>query len=836
MSNTFYFAWVRPDQTTFDPATMNVEDEDIFSFNIKHDEGQLPALDLTIKNPREGLLNSGRKLWGWLSWQSESGIIPLFFGVVVGIPTNMFAELMTVQFLARPLDYIERKQTVAETLKVRPYYDPVFLDETHRDDPDAILEGWSVLYHVDRTTQEVTVSDILEGEDGTITFDETMGIYDSVQCVLGECPLDAVQVQAEVAWTQRYTGFMAGPSVYVQSYTGGSFKGDWPKPGASIGGGWTVEQSLVVDINGTEQAKSSSYSSNYTNNDPDAGDCAIASISMSVSGCNHPGFAIEGASQSQVGICDPGGIGIDGSEGVNIPAKTSSTGTIALLWSLNCFWNLRYDAKREFTELLVLDVGANLQATVTSPTSSQNTEVIKVSGANVGLPLVTVDAWSDHAGLSVSIATIIAPNDTPGPGGKSYQVCVVAGVAGTEPPVFSDVPGFVTVDGTVHWASLGESPPAIQTTWGDSTPTGLGTIIMYEPKIFSNDSGSFQTTGQSVFLLCTTGGHTNDQWVDFEYLPTLTSSDQNLPKPVNTSYIPGPGQGSPYIAPIFAAGAQVTDGTVQWTSLGTAPSYLGIPIGGTVEQVSARCYFPTDRGLWSVEYLVCKARARLRMRARCVKASWDAPFETVVGMSCRKNATVYDPRIPGGAATGKVISYELKADKDGKMIGHVEIGVAVGFGASVSAITGTPEYTPTTGYMATGYQQYDGGQYTLPEEDVAYTPPLFAPFDDGLSFPLQRFPGRVIMTVPDQISGVLAALRSIAFSIPSASGLRTSASGSIQPFTPSESIQYALECEPVACDILIHPLTNGPFNGTYAVQVTTLEVPQGINLYAGESP
>jgi len=61
--------------------------------------------------------------------------------------------------------------------------------------------------------------------------------------------------------------------------------------------------------------------------------------------------------------------------------------------------------------------------------------------------------------------------------------------------------------------------------------------------------------------------------------------------------------------PIGGSGEGVT-----WTVLGTTPALLGIPIGGTADTVTANSYFPTARGLQSVEYLISKARARLRFR------------------------------------------------------------------------------------------------------------------------------------------------------------------------------------------------------------------------------
>ena len=864
-SGPFFFAYVDDDSVAFDPDVHNVVDEDIFSFDIKHDEGQVPTLTLTIENPRVGLLNPGRKLWAYLSYQPEDPaqpIVPIFFGVLVGIPTDMFAELVTLQFNARPVNYIEAKQAVAETMKVVPFYDPVFLDLTKRDDPDAILEGWSSLYHIDRVTLDVSASDILEGEDGTIEFDETMGIYDSVKMQLGECPLYTVQVQADVKWTQRCIGYLQGPPANITTYTGASFKADWPKPGANLGGGWKCESSFVDDVLDTDHARMFSTSSNWKNSDPDAGDCSTATMSYSATYSAWPGISIEGtgARSSQTGVCDPYAYPSSSATvpGVNIPAKVATSGSIALEWILNCSWTVRYDAKRDFTETCVINVTANLQNTFVSPTVDQSTELIKVTGADVGQPLETPYAWSDFIEQEVPIATLIFPNDPTTPGGTSYQMCVGSGTAGSQEPVFSDIPGTITLDGSVRWASLGESPPETQPEWTNSTPVGVGEIMVVEPKVFSIETGDMETTGASYFFLCVSGGFTNGAYTTFEYIPAAQSSDDGPAKPVPFAVILGPGDsafsnigGGGTGANISGVGGETEDGSVVWVNLGTSPPYLGIPIGGTMTNVTARSYFPTDRGVQSLQYLICKARARLRLRSRAVKIDFDAPFEDCLALSCRKNATLLDPRIPGGAATGKITSYTLSADKDGKLIGHVEIGVAVGQANSVSEITGTPTYCVGTGYVETGYQAYTGGQYTTAEEDIAYTPPVFAPYDDGLSFPLQSFPGTLTITHPIQSAQVAELLAQAtspqlgnvpavtkALGSPGAGGSQTTI---LQNQTAVDWLEggegtYLIECDPVAAEVLIQPVTNGPFNGAYFIDVTELEIPKGIDLGAASSP
>lgn len=846
----FYFAWVDEDQTEFDPDTMCRVDEDVFTFTLRHDEGQFATLDLTVKNPRIGLLNAGRKLWAWFSYRKlDDTVVPLFFGQLIAVPADLFAELISLKFNARPEDYIAEKQAVAETMRVRPYWDPVFLDDQHRDDPDAILEGWSALYHIDRVTHEVTASDILEGEDGAITFDQTKGFYDSVHVEMGECPLETVRVTGAVQWTQRCTNILPVPlTVNVQSYTGGSFKDDWPKSGGQLGGGWSCDTSFVTDVNGTDHAKSTSNSSDWQNNDPGSGDCSTESMSVSMTTCNIPGIAVDSTVESQTGVCDPDGGNADGSTGVNIPMKVNANGSLALLWVLNCAMTLRYDAKRDFTEQVVVTLDAHVQETTVAPSIDENTESMQVSGANVGQPLLDVKAWSNFAEAAVGVGQIIFPNNRSEVGGNSYQICVQAGTADEDEPDFSDIPGTITIDGTVHWASLGDSVPTSQPSWTDSTPVPYGEIVLYEPKVWNDTAGSFNTTGQACFLICVGAGTTNSAWTDFTYIPGISSNDDTLQVPVNSAYIPGPNQFSPYIAPITARGQTVVDGSVTWLSLGENPTELQIPIGGSTESVTARSYFCTDRGRWSVEYLICKARARLRLRSRCVKVSWDAPFEDCLDLSLRKNATLLDGRLPGSAATGKITGYSLSSDQEGKVTGHIEIGVTVGFGASIPEITGTPEYTAATGYMQAGYQRFDGGQYSIAEEDVGYTPPVFEPFDDGLAFPLQFFPGVIKLTTPDQVEAVQDALNAqqspflSATNVPvfnagvaggAGSTLGTGSVGTyMQDINPRE---YALEATPVTCEIIIKPVQNGPFNGSIAVNTSVLEIPQGINLAADSS-
>ena len=252
-----YFAWVNPGETTFTGA-MAREDEKVLGFDISHAEGGFAEAQIEIRNPRIGLLNAGRKIWAWLAWSgdpaSTGGPEPLFFGRLVGVPADLQGETIRLSFIARPRTYRSQKRTVAEALKVAPYWDPVWIPKERRSDPDAILEARSALWHVDRISHAVSLSDITAGEDGTVALGTGEIIAGSLSMTYGEPPLRTVTVTAEVLWNQKARGnvditkelvaaFRAVGTVepyLISSYTGQGLGDDWPERRENIGGGWSV--------------------------------------------------------------------------------------------------------------------------------------------------------------------------------------------------------------------------------------------------------------------------------------------------------------------------------------------------------------------------------------------------------------------------------------------------------------------------------------------------------------------------------------------------------------------------------------------------------------------
>jgi hypothetical protein len=275
MLGQFYFAWATGTETTFSEGSHAIWDEDIIGFELLHREGEFAGLSMTIRNPHEGLLKTGRKQWCWFSYDAGvAGIVPLFYGRLLAIPSNLASDAITVEFAARPKDFAEQKETLADTLRDYPNYDAIWIAEDERDNPDAVLEAYTYAWHIDRITHEVTVSDINDAEDGTYIFtgdDLVEGA--SLDIKYGQPPLRAVRVLAEAHWVQVGEGEIDCTSQLtaafvatgtdgdgrISSLTGDGLINDWPNEQTSIGGGWTFGPFDMRQVSGGSKSVECQY-------------------------------------------------------------------------------------------------------------------------------------------------------------------------------------------------------------------------------------------------------------------------------------------------------------------------------------------------------------------------------------------------------------------------------------------------------------------------------------------------------------------------------------------------------------------------------------------------
>lgn len=870
-----FFAWVAPTETTFGPEHHR-EDEDVFRAQIQHNEGQIATMAVEIRNPRIGLLAPGREYWAWYAWDDGTTITPLFFGRLVGVPDNVLNEVIVLNFIARPRDFIVRKQIVAETLKVAPYYDPVWLDLQKRDDPDAILEAYSAVWHIDRVTHAVTISDILLGEDSDEEFFPDDAFYDSVKVSLGQPPLTAVSVTGTVTWQQQATGYINFGNRTFSSYSGDGIVSDWPKTQTQLGSGWSVAFSIAVDVYGVGNALTSSMSYQWRNSEKRHinGDSMSLSISESKP-LLPPDLYISGvlSSSSQNGFLDPFATDSDGDPApLNIPMQVQQTLTYVPRWVVNTSMIMRYDADRQRQERVHFNLRSDLQAVITDPLFTQNTEKIDVTGADLSEPILNQLNWSAVAGQAVGIGQLIFPDNPTLPDQQTIQIATVAGTAGLVQPEFSEVAGTITTDGTVTWSSLGTATPSGSApAWSRRTIVPLGQLLLPRRPVYiewswlvqagrltvpqtgvsvsygqivRTSNGSWQycilsgTTGLSEPAFSTTWGTVtadgNAEWVSLGlsiplgfvyFVCTQTGTTGDYPPEFSNDY-----------------GTTTTDGTAVWTSIGAAE----LPIGGWPGNTLSDCYFPTDRGQRSLKYLICKARAHVRYRSRAVSVSWDCPFERALALSCRKNAILHDRRLPGGIAAGKITGYSITMDGDKSLLtGSVTIGCAVGYGDVTDEIDGTPEYVDAE-YMDPGIQYYtDATLADWIEGEVGFTPPARGVYDDGLVFPLTKDQvvevEEVHGTLAAQVEGITLAIKSAQLAAAGGAASQGAQGSTIGANIQSQilaiaasqnSVGYNLQINPIWYELQLKPLTNGPFVAEYFVTTTKLNVPKLIDLEA----
>lgn len=268
MPGPFYLALVEANETTFDPSHVR-EDFEVYGFELSHEEGDFANLQIEILNPRLGFLADGQPRWAWFSWDRneqdpnnvdpsiEPNVVPLFFGRIVANPEDLQNETITVSFIARPSDFDDQKRALAEAMKYRPYWDPLLFNPDNRDDPDNVLESRPQLWHIDRITHEVSASHILVGEDGLLEIGEDLVFYDSMHISYGDAPLRRVDVVCSVSWAQQAQGSVDFSELMswgrlrgIYTFTPHGIVDNWPKPGANIGGGWTIGTSYVRPVFG----------------------------------------------------------------------------------------------------------------------------------------------------------------------------------------------------------------------------------------------------------------------------------------------------------------------------------------------------------------------------------------------------------------------------------------------------------------------------------------------------------------------------------------------------------------------------------------------------------
>jgi hypothetical protein len=404
-----YFAWIDPGETVFGPEHLRW-DEDVFSFTLAQDEGNPASLTLVVRRPRNtagdaiGLLGPGRKIWAWFALDCGPDLIR-FRGRLVGVPTSIFEELVTLEFVARPIDLVAQKAALADTLRVLPYYDEAVIDPTRRTDPEVVLEGYSAIWHYDRETHVLTISDEVEGEDGLVEFDgasETGKVlYDGLGLTLTTGPLTRVDISAEYTWTQQAQGTVdltkyllshwpgAGPNYIKSFYLGDS---NWPKAGASLGDGWTVAESTAASLY-DYQPVTHTGGSTMTVKYPDDGWSGPTQVTTTYTetrtavATGQGSISIPGPITDTINVknqpADDAGATFTASYSRNF----SQSNTVQVMQYTAVTLLAAYAAQRQCTELVTFSLFADVQHVLTNPDDGEALLINDIKSVNLSEPL-----------------------------------------------------------------------------------------------------------------------------------------------------------------------------------------------------------------------------------------------------------------------------------------------------------------------------------------------------------------------------------------------------------------------------------------------------------------
>lgn len=391
-----YFAWVDPG-TAFSAGTHAVFDEQVVSFTIDHEEGSFAKLTLVIRNPKVGPLSAGRKIWAWLSVENGSEVTPLFYGRIVAIPQNILGETITYDLLARPSDWPEQRVALADAMRVLPFYDEVFVSEEQRDNPDAVLEGYSKRWHIDRVTHIVTASDVLAGEDGVIEFGTADVPYDSLNISVSRAPLTAVTVKGSIPWVQGAAGVLDMGTKIIPTYTTDSLVNNWPKTGDALAGGYYVVSATA--INETPAAQNVSWNFSYSNRAEKHEDGDVMSISESYSG---PGGRVPlGGAIRQYGEIVIG----DPETGTPASSSINQTFLVLLRGQIRTTLVLGIGASRDRKDNVQLTLESDLQPVLRDPDDTSDKELIDIGGVDVSKTCTSDASPIENAGRSEFVTT-----------------------------------------------------------------------------------------------------------------------------------------------------------------------------------------------------------------------------------------------------------------------------------------------------------------------------------------------------------------------------------------------------------------------------------------------
>jgi hypothetical protein len=406
----FGFAWLSGEFEVFNGSQFR-QDEQVISFKVTGNEGDCDNLDIVIKNPKRGLLNG--PIWASLSYgTSTSDAVEIFRGRVTAVPADIISETIDVMFLAKPSSYDQQLATLAANLRALPPYDAAWVDPNSRNDPMVPLECNSALYYVDRVTHALSITDVINGEDGVVAITADDILYDSLHCgSAGNPPITAVTMIGHANWKQALAGGFQVPNASGERavLNGSSICSSWPKTGSTIAGGYKVTTGFCTDELGISLNQPVQKNWHYENRAKThtVGDVMSSSLTYTlfpagghsfISNINTQTGSIpaasvvayqenEGGGYSQYdpyasidGTFDlaAGGDTLGGNQAA-IPMHVSYNVVFVPIWRINYGLSLSADAGANASETIMFTISADLQPIVTLPDPTVTQPTIELS-------------------------------------------------------------------------------------------------------------------------------------------------------------------------------------------------------------------------------------------------------------------------------------------------------------------------------------------------------------------------------------------------------------------------------------------------------------------------
>lgn len=220
----------------------------VFRWEVYHQEGRLALAKIVV--PKETKIPD--QPWVAIAVNQQEQFDIVFRGRLMGVPQLLDDYLWELHFLADHPQQKKQIDALVESLKVAPYWDPLFVSVEKLSAPEEVLEARSQTFYWDRVTGKVQTSDFLVGRQQTTLRD--CFLKGSLKTRIHKPPLDAVQVRLKAEWLQTMDGEMdVGPylaqkfsSKMINTLTPEAFEKHWPKPYTRLGrsGYWVYESQL----------------------------------------------------------------------------------------------------------------------------------------------------------------------------------------------------------------------------------------------------------------------------------------------------------------------------------------------------------------------------------------------------------------------------------------------------------------------------------------------------------------------------------------------------------------------------------------------------------------